>query len=161
MKIVNGSLKETRIPQNWRNGKIIPILKNGKPPEAIPSYRPICLTSCVGKLMERVINKRIMYKLESRNMLNENQAGFRSSRSVEDQLIRLSQTISDGFQDREKTTLALLDYAKAYDKVWRDGLLLKMIDMGVGESVVRWIQCWLSNRKAWVEFEGEKTKTFR
>jgi hypothetical protein len=97
-----------------------------------------------------------MYVLESRGLLTESQAGFRSARSVEDRLLRLSQSIDDGFQRRERTVLTLLDYAKAYDKVWRDGLISKLIDMGIGKTVINWIQSWMVNRQAWVSFEGTR-----
>lgn len=156
--MMNKSLEENEIPHNWRQGKIIPLLKKDKAPESISSYRPICLTSCFSKWMERILNKRIMYTIENNNLLSESQAGFRSHRSVEDQLIRLSQEISDGFHNRQKTTMALLDYAKAYDKVWKDGLISKMYDMGIGSKIIRWVQTWLSNREAWVDYDGVEGK---
>jgi len=78
------------------------------------------LTSVLGKWMERVLNDRLRYFLESNNLLSQSQAGFRPNRTVEDQLIRVSQDISDGLQERRRTVLGLLDYSKAYDKVWKD-----------------------------------------
>ena len=59
--------------------------------------------------------------------------------------------------------LVLLDYEKAYDKVWRDALIYKMLKIGVSATLIRWIQCWLSNRMAWVEFNStaSKKKLFR
>jgi hypothetical protein len=163
LAIMNCSLRRAQVPQSWRNGEIIPLLKKGKAPDEISSYRPVCLTSCICKLMEKVLNKRIVYLLESRGLLTECQAGFRPARSVEDQLLRLSQSVDDSFQRRERTVLALLDYAKAYDKVWRDGLICKLIDMGIGRTIIRWIQSWMSNRKAWVKYDGTKgkSKTFK
>ena len=63
--LMNRSLTNNEIPQNWKTGKIVPILKKDKPIDNISSYRPICLTSCLGKIMERILNKRIMFCLES------------------------------------------------------------------------------------------------
>lgn len=58
----------------------------------------------------------------------------------------------------QRTVLTLIDYSKAYDRVWRDALLLKMHQKGVPAHLVKWIQAWLANRVNWVTFEGEKSK---
>ena len=63
-------------------------------------------------------------------------------------MVRLSQEVWDGFQERKKTGLVLFDFERAYDKVWRDALLYKMCKMGVHFRMIRWIQGWLSNRIA-------------
>ena len=114
------------VPQIWRTADIRTILKKGKDAKQTSSYRPISLTSCMGKIMEKIICQRLTFFLESNHLLNNNQCGFRNQRCTEDQLITLSQTISDGFHKKptERTLLTLLDFSKAYDKVWKDGLLL-------------------------------------
>jgi hypothetical protein len=76
---------------------IVPILKPGKPEGQLDSYRPIALTSCLAKVMEHMVGKRLQHLAESRGMLNPDQSGFHSQRLTEDQVIRLSQAISDGF----------------------------------------------------------------
>ena len=120
--------------------KIVPLLKKNKDPQNISSYRPISLTSVLGKWMERVLNDRLRYFLESNNLLSQSQAGFRPNRTVEDQLIRVSQDISDGLQERRRTVLGLLDYSKAYDKVWKDGLMHKLVKKGISTKILRCIQ---------------------
>ena len=55
--------------------------------------------------------------------------------------------------------MALIDYSRAYDMVWRDALLFKMQQMGVPTKMLRWVQTWLFNRLTWVTFDGEKSKT--
>ena len=152
------SFRMVDIPQQWRVGEIVPLLKDGKPPAAIGSYRPVCLTSCLGKWLERVLGARIRWELESRGWFSNWQAGFREGRSVDDQLVRLAQEIWDGFQAREKTALVLFDFARAYDRVWRDGLLWKLVGAGVGARMVRWVQGWLANRLAWVNVEGVRSE---
>jgi hypothetical protein len=80
-----------------------------------PACLDISLTSVVGKSMERIVASRLMHHLESRKMLTPFQAGFRRKRSTEDQLLRLSQHISDALQRApvNRTVLALIDYSKA------------------------------------------------
>jgi hypothetical protein len=91
--------------------------------------------------MERMVAKRLQHLAESRSMLNSDQSGFCPQRSTEDQVIRLSQAISDGFQAKRppnRTVLALLDFSKTYDKVWWADLLA-MMRKGVLARYVRWI----------------------
>jgi hypothetical protein len=130
----NKSWRQGVCPQSWKDAVIVPILKPGKPQGQLDSYRPITLTSCLAKVMERMVAKRLQHLAESRGMLNSDQSGFPPQRSTEDQVIRLSQAISDGFQAKKssnQTVLALLHFSKAYDKVWRADLLATMLRKGV------------------------------
>jgi hypothetical protein len=73
----NKSWREVVCPHFWRDAVIVPILKPGKPPGQLDSYRPIALTSCLTKMMERMVSKRLQHLAESRGMLNSDQPGFR------------------------------------------------------------------------------------
>jgi len=148
------SFRSGVVPQSWRVGMIAPLLKAGKDPGRIASYRPVCLTACMGKWLERVVSSRMRWVLESRGWLSEWQAGFREGRGVNEQLVRLSQTVWDGYEERRKTGLMLFDFERAYDRVWRDGLLQKLAGCGLSRTMVRWIQEWLKNRLYWVRVDG-------
>jgi hypothetical protein len=115
-----------------------------------------------------MVGKWLQHLAESRGMLNPDQSGFCPQQLTEDQVIRWSQAISNGFQVKKpanQTVLALLDFLKAYDKVWRADLLATMLRKGVPFPYVWWIQGFLSNRQArdrlnraysqsWVMHEG-------
>jgi hypothetical protein len=152
-RLFNRSWTTSVVPQNWRKGEIVPLLKKGKDPETVAAYRPICLTSTLSKWMERVIANRLRHTLEEKGLLTQCQAGFRPNRTTEDHVLMLSKDISNGFEQRKKTVLVLQDYAKAYDTVWRDGLLWKMTALGLDGRLVRWVQSWLANRRAWVRYD--------
>ena len=55
LRLINQSWSTGMIPKNWKNAILSPILKKGKPAEDLNSYRPISITSCLGKLSERMI----------------------------------------------------------------------------------------------------------
>ena len=55
-------------------------------------------------------------------------------------MVRLAQTIWDSHQRKEKTGLMLYDFERAYDEVWRDGLLWKLLQVGMSRTLVRWVQ---------------------
>jgi len=91
----------------------------------VSSYRPIALTSTLGKLMERLIVIRLSWWLEKKELLSEWQAGFQKGRSTTDPYIRLSKFISDGFQStaRGGTVAIFFDFNKADNTVRRTYLL--------------------------------------
>ena len=70
----------------------------------------------------------------------------------EDQVIRLVHHVSDGFQQNKpkKTVMALFDYSKAYDKTWREKLILKLAELGAPSQIIRWIAAFLRTRTAQV-----------
>ena len=103
-----------RIPRKWLTAVIIPLLKNGKDPKETASYRPISLTSCPGKILEKIIANRLIYLLESRQLLTNNQAGFRPNRCTTDQILKLIQEASGQIQSKtesKRTVVAFFVYA--------------------------------------------------
>ena len=81
LDIFNSSFHLAECPQIWKNAIIIPLLKSGKPPGELKSFRPISLTSCIVKLLERMLADRLIHIAETNNMLSSYQAGFRRGRS--------------------------------------------------------------------------------
>jgi hypothetical protein len=65
----NKSWREGVCPQSWRDAVIVPILKPGKPQGQLDSYRPIAFTSCLAKVMERMVAKRLQHLAESCGIL--------------------------------------------------------------------------------------------
>ena len=76
LSIFNSSFSLAHCPRIWRVATIIPLLKAGKSPSEVASFRPISLTSCVVKLLERIIADRLYYIAETNNMFSQFQAGF-------------------------------------------------------------------------------------
>ena len=97
LHIFNLSWSSHSFPSIWKTSSIIPIRKMGKSLDSAASFRSISVTSCVSKLFERIILSRLLFFLESNFILSPRQAGFRPERSTLDQILFLSQSISDGF----------------------------------------------------------------
>ena len=99
-------------------------------------YRGITLLSIVGKTYTIILNKRLSDWAEANNIIADEQAGFRRGRSTMDQLFVLLETIK--FRRPKTTYAAFIDIAKAYDKVWRNGLWYKLfkleLKVNFGES---------------------------
>ena len=158
--IFNACFSGSFCPQIWRLAHIIPLLKAGKPASDLASYRPISLTSCIVKLLERMVNDRLYYLAESQGWFHPAQAGFRKGRGCDDQIARVIQEIQDGFQHSpfKRSVIVLLDFSKAYDTVWRQKLLLSMLDQGVPSPYVHWLNSFLTNREAKVRINGRLGK---
>ena len=112
-------------PSIWKTPSIIPIHKMGKPLDPSASFGPISLTFCVSKLFERIILSCLLFFLESNSILSPRQAGFRPGRSTLDQILHLSQFISDGFNKPSlgsRTILSTIDFSKARKLLTRSGI---------------------------------------
>ena len=160
LSIFNQSFDDASVPQMWRRATIIPLLKAGKPAGQLASFRPVSLTSCVVKTMERMVGDRLYHIAETSGMFSDLQAGFRRGRSCEDQILKMVQAIEDGFQKKEmeRSVLVMLDYSKAYDKVWQQRLLLSLADKGIPMKFVKWIEAFLRNRLARVRYQDATSK---
>ena len=79
------------IPTAWKIATLHMLLKPDKPPSLTISYRPISLISSIMKLFERVIEQRLRSHLEHIGLINKHQSGFRTAKSTDNHLFRLSQ----------------------------------------------------------------------
>ena len=158
LQLINDSWRTGIVPEIWREATILPINKKEKDKNKATSFRPISLTSCVGKLMERLINGRLTWHLENNGHINAGQTAFRQNRSTEDQITYISQAIEDSFQDKKHTLAVWIDLEKAFDKVWKNGLKLKLRKCGIGGRMFKWIEQYLTKRKARVKVQHHKSK---
>ena len=122
---------------------MIPILKKGKVLKEAHRCRLVNLTSCVVKIMERIVNERLKWYLETEDFLAPEQAGFRQFRSTEDQATYLSQEIEDAFQEQKLFLVSWIDLKKAFDKVWMEGLHVKLLKNGTVSNMFKWIKSYL------------------
>ncbi|KAI9565173.1 putative R-directed D polymerase from mobile element jockey-like [Daphnia sinensis] len=106
---------------------VIPILKPNKQLQDPVSYRPISLTSCLGKVMERIIKNKLSWHLETNFLLQPSQAGFRPDRSL-------------------PTYAVFLDITKAFDRTLSEGVLFKLSNLGIRDQILKWIQSFLTGR---------------
>ncbi|CAG2198582.1 unnamed protein product [Mytilus edulis] len=149
LDIINQSWEEGIIPLNWRRANVKFIKKLYKPNYNLPSsYRPISLTSVVAKLMERIITYRLEGFVEMNNIMDQEQEGFRHFRGTTNALLSLTQAIFNGFNKDKTTIVIFIDFEKAYDSVWREGLMVKLYNDGIKGKMWMWINAFLSHREA-------------
>lgn len=84
LSIYNQVWTSGTFPDMWKKSIIIPICKPAKDPKSCKNYRPISLISCVSKTVEKMVNNRLKWILESENLLDLYQNGCIQKKSTID-----------------------------------------------------------------------------
>ena len=148
--IFNISLQTGELPDIWRYVSITPVFKKGSP--ADPSnYRPISLTCIACKLIECCIKRVLMAHLLEHKIINKQQHGFLRKRSTVSQLLECSLDWNVAINAKQSVDVIYLDYAKAFDSVVHDKLLIKLQCCGIADQLLSWIKNFLLNRKQYVK----------
>jgi ribonuclease HI len=146
LDLYNRIWNEGYLPATWLEAVVVPILKPSRQGVNPKDYRPIALTSCLCKLMERMVSSRLVWFLENKNILNPCQFGFRNQRSTQDPLIRLEHDIRSAFTEGRFLYAIFFDIEKAYDTTWRRGIMEKLFQVGLRGSLPIFIQNFFENR---------------
>ena len=147
-------------PEEWRTALVLPFIKPTKPPMALSSYRPISLTSCICKLLEKMVLVRLTAYLEKYNFIKVFQSGFRKLHSTLDPLVRFESAIQETFMKDEYLVAVFLDLEKAYDMVWKHLVLKIMSEMGLKGHLPNFIKNFLSDRKIKIKIGEVITRAF-
>ena len=147
LDVFNDVWLNARFPESWHQATIIPIAKPGKDPTNPNNYRPIALTSCLCKLFERIINKRLVFYLENNGIITECQSGFRKSKSTIDHIIRLESAVRQAFIKKEHLVTVYFDLEKAYDTTWKKGIMMDLHEAGLRGRLPLFISEFLEKRK--------------
>ena len=156
--LFNTSWIISSLPKQWKTGIICPIPKPGKDLSKVEGYHPITLLPSLGKLLEKIIKNRIDYHMESENLFHNSQIGFRKEKSTNDALLRIKQNISWAIKEKQYCIIVYLDVESAFDWVWHQGILYKMIQLGFSIQMVRWIRDFLKDRTSKVRIGNVYSK---
>uniref|UniRef100_A0A1B0D7V9 Uncharacterized protein n=1 Tax=Phlebotomus papatasi TaxID=29031 RepID=A0A1B0D7V9_PHLPP len=158
VELFNRILDTGHLPKLFKRAKVIAILKPGKDGTDAAHYRPISLLSVVYKLLERMILHRIQPHIDRATPVS--QAGFRKHRGCTEQVLVLTSHVEAGYERRHKTGVVSVDLTAAYDTIWRDGLLLKFMEVIPCAKLSSLLNNMLSNRYFQV-FLGNKSSSWR
>ena len=146
ISIINRLWHESSYPTIWELAYVLPFVKPGKDPLSVTSYRPIALTCCLCKLMEKMINTRFVWYLEQNSILSPSQCGFRKMRSTIDVLMQLETSICEAFASKQHHITIFFDIEKAYDTAWRYGILKTIHECGLRGELPQFIKAFLTHR---------------
>ena len=112
-------------PDSWKDGDVVLILK--KPPQTeVSNYRPITLTSCISKLLTKILSKSLRDLIEKEDIIGAEQNGFRSSRTCIDNIFILNSVLEMNKNKKLLSHIMFIDLQEAYDRVNRGILLAKL-----------------------------------
>lgn len=157
--IMNASLRLQHFPGPWKSAKVILFPKPGKPLRDPANYRPISLLPCLSKVLEKAIHKRLVHHADTTDLLIDQQFGFRPGHSTSHQLLRVANIISHGFNTKRHTGIVFLDVAKAFDRVWHEGLIHKLITANFPAYLINIVRSYLGSRSFHVALGGERSTT--
>jgi hypothetical protein len=84
--------------------------------------------------------------LEHNGFLHNSQSGFRRNRSVIDHILRLQDQINKALKNKYHTLGVVLDFEKAFDLIWHNGLYIKLKNIGINGKLFEWIKDFSTNR---------------
>lgn len=154
LQIFNHIWTKQVFPDTWRNVLTIPVLKPGKNKKDTSNYRPIAMSNILSKILQKMVNKRLTWVLESKNIIHNSQNGFRSNRSTTDSIINLTEEIQKAFKRKQELIAVFLDIEKAYDTTWKQYILQQLKRHGINGNMFYFIQNFLKNRKFEVKVNG-------
>lgn len=128
--LMKKSLKQGVLPNDWKVAHITPIFKKGAKNLAV-NYRPISLTSIVGKIMERIVKRQTMKHLSEHNLISSRQYGFINGRSTTTQLLTFLDNCAEAIAKNDVIDTIYFDFAKAFDSVPHERLLKKISAYGL------------------------------
>ena len=158
-ELFNKWLKESCFPDCWKVSLVIPVFKNVEERSTAKNYRPVSLLSVVSKVLEKLVNNRIVDHLE-KCVFSDLRYGFRSFHSTADLITVVFDRIPRAFNRSGATRAVALDISKVYDRVWHVTLLHNLKSYGISGQIFDLISSFLSNRQLWVVLGGKSSQEY-
>ena len=145
-------------PTQWKKANVIPVHKKGCKQNKC-NYRPISLIPIFGKIFEKLLFDVIYDHLSKHELITPHQSGFRPGESTINQLLLITHNIYRAFDDTpsRETRAIFLDFSKAFDTVWHEGLIYKLKANGLSGNILKILQDYLTDRKQRVLLNGKSS----
>ena len=132
-------------PSAWKVAQVQPVPKKGESSNPA-NYRPIAICSLLSKVMETIINYRLMAYLELNAFISDRQYGFRRNRSTGDLMAYLTEKWNRAIHGHGESKVVAFDITKAFDRVWHESQPMV--------SVIASCASFLQNRSIRVVIDG-------
>lgn len=146
-RLINSCRRYGTVPRCWKTATIVLLPKREKDPSKLENRRPISLINCMAKLGESFLKRDLESFADDNELWQSSQFGFRADLSAIQQAANLIEATKRMSKPRYSVLVALLDVQKAYDRVWRDGLLHKLWNHRFPVWLLRFLHAWLAERE--------------
>jgi hypothetical protein len=147
-------LEQGIFPRNLKRSIIHPVYKSGDRGD-INNYRPISVLPIFAKIIEKLINSRLISYLNRFDILSKNQYGFRTGISTEDAILDLTRNITSHLDSKKKALCIFLDLKKAFDTVSIPTLILKLNRIGIRGNFLALLSDYLQDRSQVVKLDND------
>ena len=127
--LINLFVQQGYFPENLKLGCITPIFKSGDK-RKVNNYRPVCSLSPLSKIIEKVINNRMVNFLEEHEILSNTQFGFRKNKGTETAILNYIDHIQNELNDKKYAISVFMDLSKAFDVINHKILETKLYHYG-------------------------------
>ena len=146
LKLLNGVFSTEKWP--WMESNVILLQKAGKPNYyEVGFFRPISISSYVGKLLESILKCRLLNFFDERDDLTSNQHGFRKFHSTATYMVEMISEIQNNTKTKTFTAGLYVDLQKVFDSVWVEGLIFKLREIGIQGKLLKILSWYLSHRQ--------------
>ncbi|GBN07191.1 Retrovirus-related Pol polyprotein from type-1 retrotransposable element R1 [Araneus ventricosus] len=153
--LFNKCLQLSYFPRNWRTAKLVLLCKPGRDLSLPSSYRPICLLSGISKVLDKLVTRRLVFLFQSQGLLHDHQHGFRAGRSCETANHALWLELQSALRKRGRVALISLDVAGAFDTVWRQSVLRRLMEAQCPQNLFRLVQTYFDRRTVCYQFNDQ------
>ena len=158
--IFNAILCSRHYPKEWKLGIIVNLYKAGNTSHT-DNYRGLTINSCLAKVFNMILNNRLVKFLDEKNIISDFQIGFRKKARTSDHLFVIN-TIFRKFTSMKKDVyLCFVDFRKAYDSVWREALLLKLLRIGIKGNFFGVIESMYQDCESCIRTQGMLSNFFK
>lgn len=158
--IFNACFNIGYFPSDWKIGKVIALPKPGKNHQLPNSYRPITLLPVIGKMFERIVLDRMQdFEHENKILINQ-QFGFRARHSTTQQIMRMVELICYRFNINKSTAISLIDIEKAFDSVWHEALMHKLMSFNFPPYLLKIVFSFLRDRVSYVSINNKESDRY-
>ena len=134
--------------------------KSNKNKKDAEKYQPIGLANCIAKVFETALKNFGLEHCENNDVFGEMQSAYRRKGCPADNLLKLTQHVTQAFQRSEIVRFVCLDIEKAFDAAWRLGIQSTLLQMDVHKHLIKWVNSFLSQRSIFVKINNSKCITF-
>jgi hypothetical protein len=154
--VVNRSLAEGKVPNEWKTGIVKPVFKGaGKNRSDCSSYRPVCILTALSKVLELTVKTDLNAHLAKTNAIPTTQHGFRTKRSCSTALGSAHAGWLSGLKRGKLVGLLGFDLSAAFDTLDPEVLLDKLMALGIRGRSAHWFRSYLTDGKQCVDWDGE------
>ena len=150
------------IPDAFKIDPKVMMPKPGKSDyKTVRAYKPITFESVIGKVMERVICKRLTWKLEVDGGLAATQYAYRKQNFCVQSMVCLCNSVTEARNKKQHTILTVMDFESCYERIWKAGLLRKASTRGISGRMWLYIKNFVTERKYYIRLNNYKSELYQ